>query len=48
MGMTRDQVTTLSEVIGGVLLTIGAGLLAIPVGLIVAGVCFIVLGWANS
>jgi hypothetical protein len=48
MGMTRDQVTTLSEVIGGVLLTIGAGLFAIPAGLIVAGACFIVLGWANS
>jgi hypothetical protein len=48
MGMNRDKLTTLSEVIGGVLLTIGFGMFAIPAGLIVAGVCFIVLGWGNS
>jgi len=48
MAIDRDQVTTVSEIVGGVLLTIGAGLFAIPAGLIVAGACFIVLGWANS
>jgi len=46
--MNRDQLTTLSEVIGGVLLTIGFGMFAIPVGLIVAGVCLIMFGWGNS
>jgi hypothetical protein len=48
MGMTREQVTTVSEVIGCVLVTIGAASFAIPAGLIVAGVCFIVIGWANG
>ena len=46
--MKREQATTILEVVGGVLLTIGFGMIAIPLGLIVAGVCFIVLGWGNS
>lgn len=42
--MTVDRITTVSELFGFVLVSIGAGLIFFPAGLIVAGLSLIVAG----
>ena len=41
----RDRMTTAGEVVGGLLVTIGAGLIALPAGLIVGGVLLVALSY---
>jgi len=46
MGLTRDRLALLLEVLGGLFLVAGAGLLFVWLGLIVAGFVLILFGVA--
>ena len=41
----RDRMTTAGEVVGGLLVAIGAGLIALPAGLIVGGILLVALSY---
>lgn len=45
---TRQQVTSLAEAVGIVLVVIGVGSVFVPAGIVVAGAALIALGVLNS
>jgi hypothetical protein len=46
--INRASITTLAEIIGGVLVAIGVGMFSIPAGIITIGLGLIVLGGLSA